>query len=141
MLIQKAVTDRNIVMSLKPRGYSQIVIEERQPYSMSTWGRVLVNPRYKDPVDKKGGILFRRQFRVSYPIFEQIVGITGENRRFSDAPDCTGRRGAPLELKILEILRVLDRAYCFDGIEELCFISAEVIRDFFHKFTRLFSVK
>ena len=83
-------------MSLKPRGYSQIVIEERQPYSMSTWGRVLVNPLYKDPVDKKGGILFRRQFRVSYPIFEQIVGITGENRRFSDAPDCTGRRGAPL---------------------------------------------
>ena len=92
-------------------------------------------------MDKKGGILFRRRFRVSYPMFEQIVTMTKENRWFSDAPDCSGRRGAPLELKILGVLRVLGRGYCFDGIEELCFISAEVIRVFFHKFTRLFSVK
>ena len=63
-LIQKAVTDRNIAINLKSRGHSPRVMEERSPYSLSNWGRVLVNPRYKDPVDKKGGILFRRRFRV-----------------------------------------------------------------------------
>ena len=45
----------------------------------------------------------------------------------------------PLELKILAVLRVLGRGYCFDGIEELCDIGEETIRKFFHKFNRLFS--
>ena len=36
-------------------------------------------------------------------------------------------------------LRVLGRGYCFDGVEELCLISAEVLRVFFHKFCKLFS--
>ena len=43
------------MVNLIPRGYSPRFIEERPPYSMPTWSRVLVNPRYKDPVDKKGG--------------------------------------------------------------------------------------
>ena len=106
MIIQKAVADRNIMMNLKPRGYSPRDMEERPPYSMSTWGRVLVNPRCKNPFDKKGGILFKRRFRLSYPMFQQIVDMTRENRWFSEAPDCAGRRGAPLELKILGVLRV-----------------------------------
>ena len=48
---------------------------------------------------------------------------------------------APLELKILSVLRVLGRGYCFDGVEELCFISAEVLRQFFHKFCAFFVAK
>ena len=59
MIIQKAVADRNIMMNLKPRGYSPRDMEERPPYSMSTWGRVLVNPRCKNPVIRKGEFYLR----------------------------------------------------------------------------------
>ena len=50
LIIQKAVAERNIMMNLKQRGYSPRDMEERPPYSMSTWGRVLVNPRCKNPL-------------------------------------------------------------------------------------------
>jgi hypothetical protein len=46
---------------------------------------------------------------------------------------------APLELKILAVLRVLGRGYCFDGVEELTLISAEVLRVFFRKWCTLFA--
>jgi hypothetical protein len=44
-----------------------------------------------------------------------------------------------VELKIFAVLRVLGRGYCFDGVEELCLISAECLRIFFRKFVTLFS--
>ena len=115
--------------------------EDRPMYQYSTWGRMLVNPRTRDPSDRKGGVLFRTRFRVPFPLFERLVQLTRENRWFSENPDASGRKGAPLELKILGVLRVLGRGYCFDGIEELSFISAECNRMFFHTFCDLFSKK
>ena len=50
--------------------------EGRPPYEMSCWGRMLVHPRTKDPTDSKGGVLFRRRFRVPYPLFEILVEMT-----------------------------------------------------------------
>lgn len=50
---------------------------------------------------------------------------------FPEKADCAGNKPATLELKILAVLRVLDRGYCFEGVEELCLISAEVLRIFF----------
>lgn len=49
--------------------------EERPPYHMSPWGRMLVHPRTKDPTDRKGGKLFRRRFRVPFPLFERITEL------------------------------------------------------------------
>ena len=121
--------------------FQQRIHERRPKYMESTWGRILTNPRFKDPSDRRGGKLFRRRFRVPYPMFEKLVEITRENHWFSERPDCTGRPSAPLELKILAVLRVLGRGYCFDGVEELCFISAEIIRNFFNKFCELFAAK
>ena len=115
-------------------------VEIRPTYRDSTWGRMLLNPRIQDPVDRKGGRLFRKRFRVPFPMFEKILNIVREKAWFSERPDASGRIGAPLELKILGVLRVLGRGYCFDGIEELCFISAEVNRKFFHKFCTLFAL-
>jgi hypothetical protein len=117
-----------------PRKY-----EGKIDYDFSCWGRMLVNDRMKDPGDRKGGKLFRRRFRVPWPLFEQLVTITRESGWFSEKPNCTGIRGAPLELKILAVLRVLGRGYCFDGVEELCLISAESLRIFFRKFVTLFA--
>ena len=44
--------------------------EDRPMYQYSTWGRMLVNPRTRDPSDRKGGVLFRTRFRVPFPLFE-----------------------------------------------------------------------
>jgi hypothetical protein len=67
--------------------------------------------------------------------------MTRVNAWFSEEKDCAGRRAAPLELKILGVLRVLGRGYCFDGIEELNFISAESNRIFFHLWCEMFTKK
>ena len=115
--------------------------EDRPMYEYSTWGRMLRNPRTRDPGDRKGGVPFRLRFRVPFPLFERIVALTRENKWFTERGDSSGRRGAPLELKILGVLRVLGRGYCSDGIEELSFINAECNRTFFHSFCSLFSMK
>ena len=102
---------------------------------------MLANPRSQDPADKKGGQLFRRRFRVPFPVFLEMVKCTRENNWFSEGEDAVGIKAAPLELKILAVLFVLGRGYCFDGVEKLCFISAEVLRVLFHKFCDLYSRK
>lgn len=125
----------------KKRKFSPRKVEGRPQYETSTWGRLLTNPRFQDPTDRKGGQQFRRRFRVPYPVFLEIVKMTRDSEWFSEGLDAVGIKAAPLELKVLAVLRVLGRGYCFDGVEELCFISAEVLRIFFHKFCDLFSQK
>ena len=115
--------------------------EGRPPYEMSCWGRMLVHPRTRDPTDRKGGVLFRTRFRVPFPLYERLVEMTRANGWFSEKNDAAGQKCAPLELKILGVLRVLGRGYCFDGIEELSYISAEVNRVFFHSWCNYFSHK
>lgn len=50
-----------------------------------------------------------------------------------------GVEGIHLELQVLGVLRVLGRATCFDGIEEITGGSAETHRVFFHKFCERFA--
>lgn len=107
--------------------------ERRPPYEMSCWGRMLVDPRSKDSGDRKGGVLFWRRLRVPFPLYERILELTRSNEWFSEGYDCARHKSTPLELKILGVLRVLGRGYCFDGIEELYYTSAEINRVFFHK--------
>ena len=64
--------------------------------------------------------------------------MTRNSGWFSEAADCTGQMAAPLELEILAVLRVLGRGYCFDRVEELTLISAEVLRVFFRKWCTLY---
>lgn len=121
--------------------FKQRKFEKRPKYEQSTWGMMLAHPRFKDPHDRKGGQLFRRRFRVPFPVYLEILRMTRESNWFSEGRDAIGILSAPLELKVLSVLRVLGRGYCFDGVEELCFISAEVLRQFFHKFCALFAAK
>ena len=108
---------------------------------MSCCGRMLVDPRSKDPGNRKGGVFFRRRFRVPFPLYERILELTRSNEWFSEGYDCVRHKSAPLELKILGVLRVLGRGCCFDDIEELSYRSAEVNRVFFHKLCNLFGHK
>lgn len=127
--------------SLKHYSFRQRLWEGRPPYHLSPWGMMLVHPRTKIPNDRKGGKLFRKRFRVPFPLFERLVEMTRMNNWFKEGKDCCGQTAAPLELKMLGVLRVLGRGYCFDGIEELNFISAESNRVFFHKWCDLFTKK
>ena len=111
-------------------------LEGRPNYMASTWGRMLQSNRIND---RKGGKLFRRRFRVLYPINLQIFDITRASGLFTESPDAAGNPAAPLDLKILSVLRVLGRGYCFDGVEELRCISAEVLRLFFKKSCEYFA--
>ena len=80
--------------------------------------------------------MFRRRFRVPYPIFLKIVGAA--KARFPEKQGATKRPVVPLELKFLGVLRVLGRATEFDGITELSGISEETMRAFFHSFCKWF---
>ena len=134
---EKRMAEIKIIEEIKER--RQRKWECRPNYMESTWGRMLRSDRINDPTDRKGGKLFRRRFRVPYPIYLQLVDITRASGVFKETPDAAGNPAAPLELKILSVLRVLGRGYCFDGVEELTCISAEVLRVFFKNFCEYFA--
>jgi Plant transposon protein len=140
-LAWKPWNDVNTSEVNRKRNFAKRKFQGRPPYETSTWGLMLSNPRSQDPTDRKGGQLFRRRFRVPFPTFQKVVKMTRDEQWFSEGVDAVGIKAAPLELKILAVLRVLGRGYCFDGVEELCYISAEVLRVFFHRFCDLFSKK
>ena len=131
----------SIVEVKRRKEFKRRKFEQRPKYEFSTWGMMRAHPRFKAPHDRKGGQLFRRRFRVPFPVYVEILRMTRENDWFTEGRDAIGTFAAPLELKILSVLRVLGRGYCFDGVEELCFISAEVLRQFFHKFCAFFAAK
>ena len=90
--------------------FKKRIVEPRSLYETSTWGKMLADQRTRDPSTKIGKS-FRRRFRVPFPIFEEILRMTREKKWFSENPDCCGRAGAPLELKILGVLRL--RTHCY----------------------------
>lgn len=122
--------------------------DEKRPYrrdymQCQWWNEYINNPFVHDP-RSSAGKAFRRRFRVSFPVFEEIliisstaapIGLGFELRPVSAA----GIPGIPLELQILSVLRVLGRATCFDGIQEITGGSAEAHRTFFHEFCLRFS--
>lgn len=64
------------VLSVKSkRIFSQRRFERRPNYDQSTWGLMLANLRSQDPSDMKGGQLFRRRFRVPFPVYLEILAM------------------------------------------------------------------
>lgn len=73
------------------------------------WLRYVVDVRAKDPTSAQGK-LFRRRFRLPYPMYERILGLMRNDDEYDwEALDCTKdpNRVAPLELKVLSALRIL----------------------------------
>ena len=105
----------------------------RKNQNESTWAHMLLDPRIKDPSSREGK-LFRRRFRLPFPIYDFLLEICKDYGWFMQAEvDCCGQQTSRLDLKTLGYLRVVGRGYCFDGIEELTNISEEVHRVFFHQ--------
>lgn len=116
-------------------------------WNESTWSKVLVDETHRNP-SHYNGKSFRRRFRVPYEIFVKICDLCRTAKDPEDARlpwfnkavvDCCGQPTVPLELLVLCCLRILGRGMCLDGINELTNISMECVRQFFHKFCKLFA--
>ena len=57
------------------RPFKRRLCYEKLNYNTSNWALMLMAGRCKSPISKDGR-LFRRRFRVSYPISRQIVSLT-----------------------------------------------------------------
>lgn len=81
----------------------------------TSWGLLITNPTTNDDSTREGR-LFRRRFRVPFPVFRQVlVPLCADKnifqqRRTSAIPD---------EIKILMCLRILGRNSCADDASEL----------------------
>lgn len=53
----------------------------RKNQNESTWAHMLLDPRIQDPTTREGK-LFRRRFRVPYPIYVYLLNICNEYRWF-----------------------------------------------------------
>jgi hypothetical protein len=112
----------------RPGGKNRAFVD----FKNTKWGKMLANNDLNNPRSKLSK-LFRRRFRVPYPVFLRLVADAGE--RFpSGVPDTCGRKGLPLECKILGWLRTLGRASCFDDVAELSELGESTAQAFFHQF-------
>jgi hypothetical protein len=103
-----------------PRLYkSRSSDEPRADYWKSNWGRMLLAGRCRIPGAKKGGKRFRRRFRVPFPVFSKILELVRGQKWFSEAKDASGRDSAPLELKVLGVLRVLGTLYIYISLSPI----------------------
>jgi hypothetical protein len=120
----------------RPGGSNQ---HGRADYQSSLWARFLrENEKELRRPGSNAALLFRRRFRVPYVIFLQLLEWTKAWHE-KGATDAFGRERIPTELKLLGVLRVLGRATCFDGIQELSGISVPTMCAFFHEFTSWFA--
>ena len=107
----------------------------RRDSSNSAWAKFMRRPGVKDPTHRDGQ-LFRKRFRLPYPIYVKIMALIEKHADFLlEDTNAAGQASAPLYLKVLSALRVLGRGECFDTCEELTDISSPTLRHFFHKFT------
>ena len=106
----------------------------RPDYWGSEWGRRLQNPELQvlgSPLRR----VFRRRFRVPYPIFLRLVQWA-KGWHAQNECDCTGRERCPTESKVLGYLRMVVRSACFDDVQELSYINGSTMHFIFSEFSK-----
>ena len=84
-------------------------LKSTDPWSTNFWLQTLADPTIKDPFSRNGK-KFRRDFRIPYIIFEEILTMlkhTGERPFNYSEVTIGGKPSIPLELKVLCALRTL----------------------------------
>lgn len=113
------------------------VATQRLNWAQSPAWILLQKGEYRDH-NSADGKAFRRRYRLPGEIFDRIVSICKARRWFDIAEtDASNRATAPIELKILGVLRVLGRGWVFDDLEEITGLKRETHRKFFHEFCKL----
>ena len=80
----------------------------------SQWGLLITNKNVRYPQSKEGK-LFRRRFRLPYPLFQYLASLCKEFNIF----DSIYTTRIPIEAKLLGCLRILGRDACADDITEI----------------------
>ena len=120
-------------------------VYERRDYWASTWGVMLSsirNARACGAPDARGEKTFRLRFRVPYVRFEQLLQYVRDKSTIGpkSSEDAAHRPVAPLELKVLAVLRYLGRGWCLDDLSEASGISGPTlgafVLDFLQRFPR-----
>lgn len=95
----------------------------------SGWGRLILHP----DVDTKGSYhnrVFRRRFRLPFPVFKSLVQDCKEHNVFNSR-----REGKiSVEFKVLIGLRILGRDNCCDDIDEYLNIGMSTVNYIFKAF-------
>jgi hypothetical protein len=85
----------------------------------------------KDPNSTQGKV-FRRRFRVPYPLF--LLYVEWATAELGSKPPIAGRPPVPMTLKVLGVLRILGTGCSTDAVLELSGISESHMSTFFHRF-------
>ena len=111
------------------------------PWAHVEWLQMLDDPNVRDP-DHPKGKQFRREFRVPYPIFLEIIRlcITSGDPLFNYAEtNAAGQLSIPLELKVMMVLRTLAGGLLFHDAAQLSqFMSEGTANKFFKDFNERF---
>jgi len=102
---------------------------------MTAWGKLIRNPNVKD-ASSYHGKLFRRRFRVPYPVFEHLVDVCEEYNIFEIKRK--DKVLIPISIKLLCCLRMLGRGNCADDIAEMAQVGESTVNAMFKVFCRNF---
>jgi hypothetical protein len=119
------------------------VHKTRWDYRSSAWVQYL-NVEEDDPLfddESRRAKVFKERFRVPWTLFYRFL-LPWTCEHFPLKADALGRKGIPVEFKVLSVLRVLGRALHFDDVAEFTDsgFRGEALRIFFHEWTRLFAL-
>jgi hypothetical protein len=101
-----------------------------------------IDPSHDSPIFTPGSVMYKEfytRFRV-HPVMFYNTLLPWTMKYFEDKPDATGRRGIPVVLKLLGVLRILGRGLHFDDIADIlgCGFKGEAIRTFFYEWCHRF---
>lgn len=114
-------------------------------FSSQPWG-VLLTKLKAIPggvsIGSRAGKLFRRRFRVPWLVYLDLVQKCRDKKLFGekslDKVDLCGSEICPIEIKLLGVLRILGRNWCFDDIAEATGMGESTVRKSFIAFTENF---
>ena len=123
----------------KKKFVPRLVYPKKDP-KLSMWWEYVLGGTWADMTGRDGKA-FRQRFRVTHEFFLNLVVRAKELFPNHAKRDAVGKKPAPIELKVLGVLRVLGRGVCFDDCAEATNMNKETHRRFFHSFCRKFASK
>jgi hypothetical protein len=106
--------------------------QAKESFWNTSWGKRILLPETAD-VGSRMGKLFRRRFRLPFPVFVRFVEQCREYNIF----DLKYKSSLPIEVKVLACLRILGRDHSADDCNDACdAIGVSTINTVFKKFVK-----
>lgn len=121
---------------VRRRLVSDLVVN-RVDFTNTTWEKLIRHPSVRDPTHRKGKV-FRRRFRVPFPLFLWLVEKCKEYNLFELKQSAKSNPRIPVEIKLLCCLRLLGRGECADTIAELSEVGESTVNHLIHTFFKNF---